>query len=309
MTKINIAKPTGSEELSLISAFKSENTTYIILDSEKVGSMGLPIIYISKLNGKLEKIIDDNEWQNIKNCLKGIINGTNFEYVKIDSSLNADEAYYTPLTLPQTSFDLIKSRYVVEDDKADTSNANPPEEILENTFISSQSTMDNLEVDPILNRDIVTPVKEDTNAQTTINPQINIETNKTETAMPIPVPKENVEPSPVMNNAEVSILQTSTTNTATFDTNIFEQDKETFLKACENMFDALVSKYQKELNNLEAREQNLKLKEQEIVAKLNSASETLANAEAKEQIANIAHDNAQKVMDISNLMPNNPIAN
>ena len=42
---------------------------------------------------------------------------------------------------------------------------------------------------------------------------------------------------------------------------------------------------------------------------MNHANEHLANAEAKEQIANIAHDNAQKVMDLNNFMPVNPNSN
>ena len=86
----------------------------------------------------------------------------------------------------------------------------------------------------------------------------------------------------------------------------FDNDKETFLKACENMFDALISKYQKELSALDAKEKELERKEAEINAKLKDASEHLANAEAREQVANIAHDNAQRVMDLNNFMPVNP---
>ena len=72
------------------------------------------------------------------------------------------------------------------------------------------------------------------------------------------------------------------------------------------MFDALVAKYQKELNSLEEKEQELTKKEQEINIKMNDAKEHLANAEAREQVANIVHDNAQKVMDLNNFMPVNP---
>ena len=64
MAKINITKPTGGvEALTLLSAFKGEGNTYVIFDSEKTGSMGLPIIYVSKYTNKLEKIDDQNEWQ------------------------------------------------------------------------------------------------------------------------------------------------------------------------------------------------------------------------------------------------------
>ena len=49
MAKISITKPTGNiESFNLLSAFKAENKIYVVLDSEKMGSMGLPIIYVSK---------------------------------------------------------------------------------------------------------------------------------------------------------------------------------------------------------------------------------------------------------------------
>lgn len=252
MAKINITKPTNEVEvLALLSAFKADNNTYIIFDSERIGSMGLPIIYISKYTDKLEKITDTDEWQNVKNYLKGIINGTSFEYIKVDENLISDEAYYTPLTLPTTSFDTIKNRYVVVD------NSTAP--VLE----------------PI-NEIPATPVMPDNNV-----------VPSTEVIAP------NFTAEPVVETK--TIEKESNAN--------FDMDKETFLKACENMFDALVSKYQKELTDLERREKELAIKEQEISNKMASASEALANAEAKEQVANIAHDNAQKVMDLSSIMP------
>ena len=58
--------------------------------------------------------------------------------------------------------------------------------------------------------------------------------------------------------------------------------------------------------NLNEREKEIKKKEQEIAIKMANATEHLANAEAKEQVANIAHDNAKRVMDLNNLMPTNP---
>ena len=169
MAKINVIKPTGSEMLSLLSAFKTENSTYVIFDSEKVGSMGLPIIYISKLTDKLEKVMDDNEWQSVKNSLKGIINGTNFECVKVNDTINADEAFYTPLTLPQASFDLIKSRYIVvgsDDGEAKVleqpiSNTQQPNNVelkTEENVVSSVMPMESAPVTPmpIENNQVVT---------------------------------------------------------------------------------------------------------------------------------------------------------
>ena len=47
MAKVNITKPVGGvESLPLVSAFKVEDNVYTVFDSEKNGSMGLPIIYV-----------------------------------------------------------------------------------------------------------------------------------------------------------------------------------------------------------------------------------------------------------------------
>lgn len=350
MAKINIVKPTGSEILALLSAFKTENSTYVIFDSEKVGSMGLPIIYISKLVDKLEKINDDNEWQSVKNSLKGIINGTNFEYVKVADTINADEAFYTPLTLPQSSFDLIKSRYVVTDSGSSEAqvleqpnNVSTPNVMEVNQNIENNVPTPTPSVMPefntnVVNENVSSPVVSEAANNPTVEsvsinqtpevpkvdpvmPTVNAASNESYVAtpniMPEPISMPTtpvVEQNPIPSVPEVNSLPKEENNIkeepiVKFDTNTFMQDKETFLKACENMFDALVSKYQKQLDDLERREQVLKAKESEVQTKLNNANEHLANAEAREQVANIAHDNAQRVMDINNLMPNNPIAN
>ena len=260
------------ETLNLLSAFKVEGNTYVVLDSERTGSMGLPIIYVSKLTDHLEKITLDNEWQNVKNYLKGIINGTNFEYVNINENETADEAYYKELSLPNIdSFNAIKNRYLPKEEPS----------------VDTTPTM----VEP------VTP--NETQAEITPAPPVEpVAPVMQEPVEVAPVAPASVEPS--LPKEEVPPVEV---NSNVYD---FSQDKETFLKACENMFDALVSKYQKELNDLAKREEELAIKEKDIAAKMQDASEHLRNAEAREQVANIAHDNAQKVMDLNNFMPINP---
>lgn len=149
-----------------------------------------------------------------------------------------------------------------------------------------------------------------------IMPTANAESNASYVATPnvapevVPMPVTSIEQASTQVNEVNNMVEDKIEIPVTkFDSNIFMQDKETFLKACENMFDALVSKYQKQLEDLETREQLLKSKEAEVENKLNDANEHLANAEAREQVANIAHDNAQKVMDLNNLMPSNPTTN
>ena len=347
MAKVNITKPTGnSESLNLISAFKVENNTYVVLDSEKMGSMGLPIIYVCKYTNKLEKINDANEWQSVKNYLKGIISGTNFEYVKIGDNLTSDEAYYTPLTLPEASFNAIKTRYVVTESTSTDSTDAPtsaPFNAEVTPVMPSASTMSNVAVNvtplepavasveptqtaPDANTEsVMNLINEATNMNNNTFTMPNIANNSVPQASPqapevVPTPVEPVqpvqvaptsvapveppkveEPKPVVTQVETKVEPEPSHIIANF-----ENDKETFLKACENMFDALIAKYQKQLNDLEQREQELRKKEAEINTKMKDANEHLRNAEAKEAVANIAHDNAKRVMDLNNFMPVNP---
>lgn len=353
MAKVNITKPVGGvESLPLVSAFKVEDNVYTVFDSEKNGSMGLPIIYVSKLsNNKLEKINDTNEWQSVKNYLKGIISGTNFQYVNIGNDLNADEAYYMPLTLPQASFDMIKSRYVVNDDKGTTAEEvlmpdnNGVEEAKPEVFnetvmpaapevVSTPETV--LQPEVAVNSNVVNPMPVENNhipaeapkevstpnAVESPAPAVNMMPPEpvAESVMPTapvaPVmPNNNVTSNVSMSSAPMEVAPIPTNNVATAsvttevennDNSEFDSDRETFLKACENMFDAVISKYQKQLLEYKKREEELKRKEAEIEQKLKNASEHLANAEAREQVANIAHDNAQRVMDLNNFMPQAP---
>ena len=344
MAKVNITKPTGSvESLNILSAFKVENNIYVVLDGEKMGSMGLTIIYVCKYSNKLEKINDANEWQSVKNYLKGIISGTNFEYVKIGDNLTADEAYYTPLTLPQSSFDAIKARYVVVD-ASNQGGATPtltPSSSEVSPVMPSASTVSNTTV----NVTPVTPQQAEPQQESVMNLIDDAYKVKETPSSPAPIPTQvasptSVNPATVVNNipsypeaniAPQTVEQTPVSpsipespvvepkmtpsevvdNVTEINSNKmnFDNDKETFLKACENMFDALISKYQKELSALDAKEKELERKEAEINAKLKDANEHLANAEAREQVANIAHDNAKKVMDLNNFMPVNPNSN
>ena len=60
MGKIKLNLVSGAVvEKPLINAFKANNNSYIVLDNEVNGSMGLPIILVCKyLDNKLTKIID-----------------------------------------------------------------------------------------------------------------------------------------------------------------------------------------------------------------------------------------------------------
>ena len=114
MAKIKLSLPSGSEVEKPVISYFSNGGNYLILDGESVGSMGLPIILVSKVNGnKAEKIVDQNEWQQVKGYLKSIISGSPTTYLATPDAIPADETYYTQLTLPVASFDSLKKSYVV----------------------------------------------------------------------------------------------------------------------------------------------------------------------------------------------------
>lgn len=113
MSKIKINLTSGAVlEKPLITCFKGTNGNYVVLDNEANGSMGLPIIIISKLNGSnFEKIIDPNEWGTVKDNLKTIIGGTALPYLAVPETVNAPDDFFTQLTLPVASYDLLKNVY------------------------------------------------------------------------------------------------------------------------------------------------------------------------------------------------------
>ncbi|MBQ6841550.1 MAG: hypothetical protein IJO63_05525 [Bacilli bacterium] len=113
MSKIKINLASGSVvEKPLVTCFKGTNGSYLVLDNETNGSMGLPIICISKFNGTAaEKIFDQSEWASVKENLKTIIAGTALPYVSVPDTITAQDDFFTQLTLPVASFDLLKSVY------------------------------------------------------------------------------------------------------------------------------------------------------------------------------------------------------
>ncbi|MBQ4583886.1 MAG: hypothetical protein IJA94_03255 [Bacilli bacterium] len=190
MAKLKLSLPSGSEvEKTVISYFKSNEANYLILDAESVGSMGLPIILVSKVIGdKVVKIVDQNEWQQVKSYLKTIISGGKMEYSSVPTNLPADEVYYTQLTLPVASFDILKNSYVVED---------------EVNGISAPITNIVAEVAPVA----MSAAEEDSLGEQPINMATDIasdEPMKAEIAMPVSNPSE-----PIANDMIVSVENTA----------------------------------------------------------------------------------------------------
>ena len=288
--KINLTNGTNIEK-PLITAFRGNNGIYIVLDNEMNGTMGLPIILVSKLeNNKLIKITDQNEWNAVKENLRMIIAGNQVDYVKVENILMGDEVFFTQLTLPVASFEALKNNYKPQDNN-DSNSAMPAAETtnidvasVSPEIVNPTSIAPNIDVTPVSpevakptpivpNVD-VTPVNPEVANPTSVVPNVDVASVNPEVANPTPiVPNVDVTPTnpevttptpvtvtpevspvmpeapqnsqveaPVMDQQMVSPVAEPTSEEVPVD---FTADKEAFLKACENMFDALVAKFNK----------------------------------------------------------------
>ena len=279
MGKIKLNLVSGSVlEKPLISAFSINENNYVILDDEMNGSMGLPIILVCKLvENKLSKIEDQSEWTNVKEHLKNIISGQSVSFIKIAEELSADDNYYTQLTLPVASFDALKKTYVVPED-VNTEIA-PQTETIENiqptpeVVSADPAPVENVvpSVEPVI-ENTIQPVTPEVVLENPSAPVVDLGGN-TSTEEVIPVVESEVATTPPQVNIEMPQVEVPTgdnnaaqqvepiiTPTPVIDTNIpvqtnndenniFKEQKEAFMQACENMFDALVQKFERELDN------------------------------------------------------------
>ena len=234
MTKVKLNLDSGNiQERELITAFKYKDVKYVIFDGESTGQMGLPIILVCKeVLGKAVGITDAEEWKDTKECLKKIISGESLEYINIASELKADEIYYRQLTLPIASFDQLKNAYKAPE-VAEIS-ADAPD----NIPVFEQITPEDITPNDISS---INPVSADSfNNQTVENqtPQVaEIEMPPADTEVPtnvIDTPSANpqVEVSEPVTNVEVP----------TNNPNNYEELKNEFLKAAEELFNNLYNK-------------------------------------------------------------------
>lgn len=314
MSKIKLNLSSGvSVEKILLNAFVSDQNKYLVFDNEMTGSMGYPIILVSKIiDNKVVKITDQSEWESVKNCLKQIISGNNLEYFAVDPIMNADDVYYTQLTLPVTSFDALKNSYKVEVTNEVSSNVTANVPLMDNMVpnepvVPNVNPMEqNIDVVPTfnypnpeinnqnigneqINNTSITPSEKmpisNTFEMPTINNPITMEQNnseinqftneydnpqipsinpvqanvipeasiiepkiETETISPVINDIQNVNP--IVEPVEQAIPTTTETpsNETQSNQDVFASQKEAFMEACSNMFDALVQKFEKELN-------------------------------------------------------------
>ena len=234
-------------EKPLVNAFKANNNIYIVLDNEMNGSMGLPIILVCKFdNNRLTKIVDQNEWQIVKEYLKNIIAGNQIEFVKVADEIVADDIYYTQLTLPVPSFDALKNAYKVEEEiinnevtVMDLNLESIGKEVEANIPEIPQVEIPGVVNNSVVDNPIVEPVG-DVPQSMVVEPVVDMNTPMPTFGEPITKIEEK---EPMQDNVVMPELPVNP------EINIFKDQKEAFMQACENMFDALVQKFERELEN------------------------------------------------------------
>ena len=234
MEKLKINTVSGNVlEKPIVTAFKSNGGEYVVLDNEMNGTMGLPIILVSKLvNGSLV-IVPDSEWNAVKEALRLIISGNQMEYVNVGNVLSSEDTFFKQLTLPVASFEALKNSYkpvVHEEVTLETPEVNV-EPVVQVTPVQTPEVVES----PIVMNDApVAPQMPEASAPVTpIMPEAPVEA---QSVAEVPAYTEKVAPMPSVEEIPEEHDDVPVDFTA---------DKEAFLKACENMFDALVAKFNK----------------------------------------------------------------
>ncbi len=263
MSKAKFSLTNGSVvEKPVVTCFQGSVATYLVIDNEANGQMGYPIIGISRLNNNVaEKITDQGEWASVKDNLKTIIGGTALPYVNVPEVITAPEDFYTQLTLPVASFDVLKQAYIpaAAEAPAMPEAETPAPEVAPITEPEAPAapTIEPVNLTPempgapisepsvigptaFVDPTAVLPQPEPAMAAPVITPlPVTPETPTPEmTPLPVTTPSEPVMPTPMMEppvpgapaapegNADVQAI------------------KEQFMQSCENMFDALIKKFE-----------------------------------------------------------------
>lgn len=243
MEKLKINTMSGGVlEKPLVTAFKSGSGEYVVVDNEMNGTMGLPIILVSKLVNNTLSLIPDNEWNSVKEVLRLIISGNQVDYISVPEVISAQDMFFKQLTLPVASFDALKSSYkpVV---LGSVAQVEPQVQASMNVASVGPEVMGAPEVTPMAG-----PVTPDvTHVQNTMANSMEMQYVNPAPSSPVMpnAPVESQVVAPVMPEVEVTPMPSvepipEPVNDTPVD---FTADKEAFLKACENMFDALVAKF------------------------------------------------------------------
>ena len=289
---IKITTPSGVNEFKLMTAFKKDDTSYVVVDSGKKDvNNGLTIVLVSELlDGKLVEF-DDSKWsEKARPALISAVKGEGVEYIAVADEYEASENIGHPISLQDAHIAALTNGYVVEA-------AAQEAPVVENVEVQTVEETPVVEEAPTVEEPVAdipietteAPVVEEGNSlESSINnvdmtgpidvAQIAAEANTVEPVVDIATPA--VEEAPVMEQPEITeapVIEEAPTieEQPVMETPIVETNNETTISDDLNEIDEIK-------NNIIALCDRLKEKQQMIDAKL--------------QVANKAYENAQNVM-------------
>lgn len=234
MEKIKINTMSGMNlEKPLVTAFKSNTGEYVVFDNEMNGTMGLPIILVTKLVNNSLSLIPDAEWNSVKEVLRLIISGNQVDYINVGESIGAEDNFFKQLTLPVASFEALKNNYkpVSVDSLGGSVDAQ---------VVSEAPVLDNVVQAPEVAPVNVAPQVQQPVENTVVMPDAPVQSQTIASVNPVMPKVAPVTPEVNQTVVETQVEQPVNNTEVPVD---FTADKEAFLKACENMFDALVAKF------------------------------------------------------------------
>lgn len=230
MEKIKINTMSGMNlEKPLVTAFKSNTGEYVVFDNEMNGTMGLPIILVTKLVNNTLSLIPDTEWNSVKEVLRLIISGNQVDYISVGESINAEDNFFKQLTLPVASFEALKNNY--KPISVDS---------LESKVVNEAPVLDNVVQAQEVASVNVAPQVQQPVENTVVMPDAPVQSQTIASVNPVMPEVAPVTPEVNQTVVDAPVEQHVDNTEVPVD---FTADKEAFLKACENMFDALVAKF------------------------------------------------------------------
>lgn len=287
---IKVNKPSGLEEYKVLNAFEKDGSQYIVLDSKLKDSNQLTITFVSKVNGDSLEYVEGNEWDSlVKQELIAIVKGnSNSVCVETLDAYQAGEQFAHPLALKDEHINILSNNYQLpvenkmeEVEQQIPEMINPVEPVVEETPVIEETVTDipvenveqpieisEMSQQEIVENQIIEPVIME-------EPQVEITSEPTISDEPVISFEQPVEETYV--NEPVSVTE------------------ESELDDIKNNIISLIDKLKEKENELKIKEEQLNNKEIEINSIKKDAEIALANAQAKEQVAEIAFNNAKTI--------------
>ena len=87
---VKVKTPEKTYEYKIIAAYKKDETTYVILDSDKKDANGYTVVYVCKVVDNRLESIPTEEWDLAKQALIGAVKNTGVEFVEVPDEFEGE---------------------------------------------------------------------------------------------------------------------------------------------------------------------------------------------------------------------------